>query len=93
MGRPSQKLAEQAVGPYEITEKVGNAYQLNLPDSIKVYPIFHPEKLCLASSSEPLEGQVLAPQPPVQVNDKDEWEVEQVLAVRLRWQKLSYCVK
>jgi hypothetical protein len=56
---------------------------LDLLDSIKVHPIFHPEKLCLASSSEPLEGQVLTPQPPVQVNDKDEWEVEQVLIVRL----------
>jgi hypothetical protein len=66
---------------------------MNLPDSIKVHPIFHPKKLHLASSSEPLEGQVLAPQPPVQVNDKDEWEVEQVLIVRLCWQKLSYHIK
>jgi hypothetical protein len=56
---------------------------LDLPDSIKVYPIFYPEKLCLVSSLEPLKGQVLTPQPPVQVNDKDEWEVEQVLIVRL----------
>jgi hypothetical protein len=38
---------------------------LNLPGSIKVHLIFHPEKLRLASSSEPLEGQVLALQPPV----------------------------
>jgi hypothetical protein len=71
------------MGPYKIMEKVGNAYWLDLPDSIKVHPIFYPEKLCLASSSEPLEGQVLIPQPPVQVNNKDEWEVEQVLVVRL----------
>jgi hypothetical protein len=71
------------MGPYMIIEKIGNAYWLDLLDSIKVHPIFYPEKLRLASSSEPLEGQVLTLQPPVQVNGKDEWEVEQVLAVRL----------
>jgi hypothetical protein len=44
-----------------IIEKVRNAYCINLPESIKVYPVFHPEKLRLASSSEPLEGQALTP--------------------------------
>jgi hypothetical protein len=93
MGRPSRKLAEQSVGPYTIIEKVGNAYRIDLPESIKVHPVFHPEKLRKASSSEPLEGQILTPQPPVQVNGQDEWDVEQIIAVRLRWQKLSYRAK
>jgi hypothetical protein len=56
MGYPSRKLAEQSVGPYTIIEKVGNAYCIDLPESIKVHPVFHPEKLCLALSSELLEG-------------------------------------
>jgi hypothetical protein len=68
MGCPSQKLAEQSVRPYMIIEKVGNAYCIDLPESIKVHPVFHLEKLCLVSSSEPLEGQALTPQLPVQVN-------------------------
>jgi hypothetical protein len=51
-----------------IIEKVGNAYQIDLPESIKVHPVFHPEKLRKALSLEPLEGQILTPQPPVQVN-------------------------
>jgi hypothetical protein len=72
MGCPSQKLAEQSVGPYMIIEKVGNAYWIDLPESIKVHPVFHPKKLRKASSSEPLEGQILTPQPPVQVNSQDE---------------------
>jgi hypothetical protein len=66
-----------------IIEKVGNAYRIDLPESIKVHPVFHPEKLCLASSSEPLEGQALTPQPPVQVNGQDEWDIEQIITVRL----------
>jgi hypothetical protein len=83
MGCPSRKLAEQLVGPYMIIEKVGNAYQIDLPESIKVHPVFYPEKLCKASSLEPLEGQILTPQPPVQVNGQDEWDIEQIITVRL----------
>jgi len=67
--------------------------QIDLPESIKVHPVFHPEKLHKASSSEPLEGQILTPQPPVQVNGQDEWDIEQIIAVRLQWQKLSYRAK
>jgi hypothetical protein len=61
MGYPSWKLAKQLVGPYTIIEKVGNAYWIDLLESIKVHPIFHPEKLRKALSSEPLEGQILIP--------------------------------
>ena len=43
--RPTRKLAEQSVGPFRIMERVGNAYKLDLPDSIKVHPVFAPEKL------------------------------------------------
>jgi hypothetical protein len=68
MGCPSQKLAEQSVGPYIIIEKVGNAYWIDLLESIKVHPVFHPKKLRKASSLELLEGQILTPQLPVQVN-------------------------
>jgi hypothetical protein len=68
MGHPSWKLAEQSVGPYTIIEKVGNAYWIDLPESIKVHPVFHPEKLHKASSLKPLEDQILTPQLPVQVN-------------------------
>jgi len=39
--RPTRKLAEQSVGPFRIMERVGNAYnKLDLPDSIKVHPVF-----------------------------------------------------
>jgi hypothetical protein len=51
-----------------IIEKVRNAYHIDLLESIKVHPIFHLEKLCLALSSELLEGQALTPQLLVQVN-------------------------
>ena len=92
LARPSRKLAEQAAGPYPITKKEGNSYRLELPESIKVNPTFHPEKLCLALSSKPLEGQIPDPQPAIQVDGRDEWEVEQILAVKLVRKKLQYQV-
>jgi chromodomain-containing protein len=91
--RPTRKLAEQSVGPFRIMERVGNAYKLDLPDSIKVHPVFAPEKLRRATKLKPLDGQTIDPQPPVTVDGQDEWEVERILAVRLVRKKLLYRVK
>lgn len=88
--RPSRKLANQASGPYKIIEKVGHAYRLHLPAYIKVHPVFSPDKLRLAHKTEPLTGQIQDPTPPEVVNSDLEWEVEEILAVRLRYRKLQY---
>src|SRR6202030_1899579 len=61
--RPTRKLAEQSVGPFRITERVGNAYRVDLPAGIKVHPIFASEKLRRASRTEPLNGQIADPPP------------------------------
>jgi hypothetical protein len=58
-------------GPYEVLERVGNAYKLNLPDSVWVHPVFSPNKLCKAST-DPLPRQTNDPPPPIQVNRDDE---------------------
>jgi hypothetical protein len=42
-------------GPYKILEKVGNAYRVELLETIKVHPIFSPDKLRKASG-DPLPG-------------------------------------
>ena len=91
--RPTRKLAEQSAGPFRIAERVGNAYRLELPESIKVHPVFSPEKLRRAAKTEPLSGQTADPQPPITVDGQDEWEVEQILAVRLIRKRLFYRVK
>lgn len=91
--RPGRKLSDQASGPYRIVRKVGNAYELELPDSIRVHPVFAPEKLRLAARTEPLPGQVVDPPPPIVVNEEQEWEVDEILAARERYRKLQYRVK
>jgi hypothetical protein len=42
---PSRKLSSQNIGPYMILEKIGYSFKLDLPPSIKVYPVFYVNKL------------------------------------------------
>jgi hypothetical protein len=79
-------------GLYEIIKQIGHSFKLQLPDSIKVYPVFHADRLRKAPE-DPLPGQKNADLPPVQVNDQEEYEVEQVLAVKLLRNKLRYRIK
>jgi len=41
--------------PYEILERVGNAYKVKLLESIRVHLVFSPDKLYKASN-DPLSG-------------------------------------
>lgn len=79
--------------PFPVIEKVGNAYRLKLPDSMKIHPIFAPEKSRKASSSPPLEGRIADPQGPIEIDGRQEWEVDAVLASRMHYGKLEYRVQ
>jgi hypothetical protein len=43
--RLSRKLGNQIEGPFEILEERGHSFLLKLPETMKVHPVFHAEKL------------------------------------------------
>jgi hypothetical protein len=44
--RPSKKLEDKRYGPYKITKKISpSAYELKLPHSMKVHPVFNTSRL------------------------------------------------
>src|SRR5690606_1672847 len=79
IGRPSRKLGEQNGSTFEIIEKVGNRYRLALPDSMKIHPVFSPDKLRRAANG-PLPEESTEPPKPVQIHGENEWKVEEILA-------------
>ncbi|MBW0514853.1 hypothetical protein O181_054568 [Austropuccinia psidii MF-1] len=92
--RPTKKLSERWLGPFEVIEKIGShAYHLKLPLQWKsVHPVFHMSLLePVNQSSIPNCNQL--PPPPVLVEEQEEWEVAQVLDSKLKRGKLWYLVE
>lgn len=90
--RPSKKLDDKMLGPFTITKKVGLSYQLELPVTMKVHNVFHPSLLRKAVNN-PLPGQRNPPPPPVQVDEEDEWEIDDIEDARYYRGRLQYRVK
>ena len=93
MDRPSQKLASQMEGPYEVLEQVGHSYKLKLPDSMKIHPVFHAEKL-RRDPGDPLPGQANPEPAPLELEDGElEYEIQEVLVVKLVRGRLKYRIQ
>lgn len=92
--RPSKKLDDKRYGPFKITKKMGpNAYQLHLPPSMKVHPVFNVVKL-RPYQKDSIPGRPHPPRPaPIVKGAEPEWEVEYIKDSRLRRRKLEYLVK
>ena len=92
--RPSKKLDHKMVSPFQIKALVGSSCRLELPTSMRIHDVFHPSLLRKASA-DPLLGQHNEPAPPVLVDDKKEWEVDNILDARRvgRSRKVQFRVK
>ena len=82
------------VSPFQIKALVGSSCLLDLPTFMKIQNVFHPSLLQKASA-DPLSGQYNDSTPSIIVNNKKEWEVNDILDARKveRGRKVQFCVK
>ena len=66
------------IGPYKVKKLVGLSYQLELPHIIKIHDVFHSNLLWKVATNL-LSSQQNSPPPPTIMNDKKEWEVNDIL--------------
>ena len=90
--RPSVKLADRYLGPFQVIEIVGahkQAYRLKLPPSYKIHDAFH------VSLLEPWHRRANAvlELDPVEIDGEEEYDVESVLAHREGKKGREYLVR
>ncbi|MBW0573981.1 hypothetical protein O181_113696 [Austropuccinia psidii MF-1] len=92
--KPTKKLSERWLGQFEVLKKIGShSYYLKFPLQWKsVHPVFHVSLLETVKQSN-LPNQNEFPPPPALVEEKEEWEVPQVLNSKLKRGKLWYLVE
>jgi hypothetical protein len=95
--RPSKKLSEKFLGPFDIIGKAGtHSFILRLPDTIRgVHPVFHVSMLEPATPNE-IPNRSETPPPPVEVEGDLEYEISEVLDSKVdlrRKCKLLYLVR
>lgn len=90
--RPSIKLDSQNAGPYRILDMKGHSYVIDLPPYMRMSNVFHADRLRKAAEN-PLPGQYQEPEPPTEINGEPEYDVEEVLASRVRNGGLQYQIQ
>jgi Chromo (CHRromatin Organisation MOdifier) domain len=92
---PTKKFAPKRYSPFPITDVISPVvYRLTLPLSWKIHNVFHVSLLTPYKETEE-HGPNFAELPPELIEEQEEYEVEQVLALRLhgRWKKLQYLIR
>lgn len=84
--RPSEKLEHRKLGPFKIESQVSPVnYRLTLPKTMKVYPVFHVALLEKAPQN--------AKEKKTEVEEEQEYEVEEILNRRRSEGRTEYLVK
>ena len=81
--RPSRKLMERQLGPFEVVKIVSpNAIKLKLPASFRIHNIINVSRV--QPYKPPVAGQSSVPPEPIDVEGTPEYEVEEILDSRLK---------
>jgi hypothetical protein len=89
------KLNLKCYGPFRVIKEISPvAYQLQLPPSWNIHPVFH-ASLLSPYSETPLHGPNFSWPPPDLIDNEEEYEVEQIKAHRNfgRSKRLQYLIK
>jgi hypothetical protein len=91
--RPTRKLDWKRLGPFQVCKQVSPyAYELGLPASIRIHWV-QPVSLLDVVVEDPLEGQVVPPPPPVEVDGEEEYQVSSVENGRVYRNQLQYLIR
>jgi Chromo (CHRromatin Organisation MOdifier) domain len=90
----TKKLMPRRYGPFKIMKKISPvAYQLNLPQLMKIHDVFHADLLSPYKETEAYGTPYMRPPPDIKEGE-EEYEVKAILDMRhfSRWKKLQYLV-
>jgi hypothetical protein len=95
--RPSKKLSEKNLGPYEVIAQPGShSFTLRLPQSMRaIHPVYHVSMLEPAPTSS-IPNRTEDPPPPVEIEGEVEYEISEILDTKVdrrRRCKLLYLVR
>jgi hypothetical protein len=86
--RPSDKLDHKKLGPFEVTKRVSDSnYELRLPTTMRIHPIFHISLLEPAPRNARLQEKIEVDAP------EGEYEVETILSSRKQGTVTQYLIK
>ena len=90
--RPNDKLDYSLAGPWKILKQIGHSYKLEVPQGFQIHLVFSADRL-RKDPGNPLPGQINDPEPPELVNKEQEWEVSEIIGLRMDHRKLQYRVQ
>ncbi len=90
--RSFKKLDDKMLDSFINLGFVGSSYKLELSESMRVHDVFHPD-LLRSAADDLLPGQKNELPGSIVVNDKDEWEIDDILDSRRYRRRLHYRVK
>jgi len=90
--RPSKKLTSKFMGPFKIIKKISTtAYRLELPETLRIHPVFHISLLKPYYPNEDNEATETIQN--ITNETPEEQEVEAILDKRTYYRRLQYLVK
>jgi hypothetical protein len=81
------------MGPFPVKQIISPyPYELELPDSMKIHPVFYVSLLELASN-DPLPGQSQLPPPPVIIEEMEDYAIEEMLDSQISRKEPQYLIR